>query len=146
MWFRKSTWTQLESQTSNPQSMNLNQVTLPSIDLEKAVAFYQLLGLELIVDSVPRYARLLCPDGEATLSLHRVSELPQGEGVVVYFECEDLDQQVLRLQQAGISFTLNPTDQPWLWREAHLTDPDGNRLILFLAGKNRKDPPWRVGT
>jgi hypothetical protein len=34
--------------------------------------------------------------------------------------------------------------QPWLWREAHMRDPDGNSLCLFTAGKNRKYPPWRV--
>lgn len=127
-----------------PSPMNLNQITLPSIDLAKGVAFYQQLGLELIVDSVPRYARLLCPDGESTLSLHRVEQLPVGEGIVVYFECENLDEQVAKLKAEGILFDLDPVDQQWLWREAHLRDPDGNRLILFHAGENRKDPPWRV--
>jgi len=31
--------------------MNLNQVTVPSLDLSKAVPFYQTLGLKLIVHS-----------------------------------------------------------------------------------------------
>ncbi|SED09069.1 hypothetical protein SAMN04489761_4242 [Tenacibaculum sp. MAR_2009_124] len=31
--------------------MNLNQVTLPSVNLLKAVAFYKKLGLHLIVDA-----------------------------------------------------------------------------------------------
>ena len=124
--------------------MNLNQVTIPSIDLVKAVAFYKTLGLELIVDSVPRYARFLLPEGDATFSIHMVEELPQGSGVVVYFECEDLDEQVSRLANEGIAFELLPTDQDWLWREARLKDPDGNQLILFKAGENRINPPWRV--
>ncbi len=37
--------------------MNLNQITIPSVDLEKAVVFYKKLGLHLIVDALPRYVR-----------------------------------------------------------------------------------------
>jgi catechol 2,3-dioxygenase-like lactoylglutathione lyase family enzyme len=35
--------------------MNLNQVTLPALDVAPAVAFYRQLGLRLIVDALPRY-------------------------------------------------------------------------------------------
>jgi hypothetical protein len=41
-------------------------------------------------------------------------------------------------------FESGPTDECWLWREAHLRDPDGNVICLFNAGANRLDPPWRV--
>ena len=64
--------------------------------------------------------------------------------MVVYFECEDLDTHVANLQQKGIEFDELPTDKPWLWREARLKDPDGNQLILYHAGENRKNPPWRL--
>jgi len=37
-----------------------------------------------------------------------------------------------------------PTDKGWLWREARLKDPDNNQLILFYAGDNRKNPPWKI--
>lgn len=50
----------------------------------------------------------------------------------------------MRLEAAGFGFEHAPIDQPWLWREAHLVDPDGNRLCLFHAGKNRLSPPWRL--
>lgn len=125
--------------------MRLNQVTAPSRDLARAVTFYEKLGLRLIVDSIPRYARLECPDGSATFSLHQVESLPSGQGIVIYFECENLDQRVAELQTAGISFDSLPQDQSWLWREASLRDPDGNSLILYWAGENRRFPPWRVG-
>lgn len=124
--------------------MNLNQVTLPSRDVGVAVRFYELLGLRLIVSSLPRYARLECPDGVSTLSLHHVDAPATGEGVVVYFECEDLDAQVERLSSSGVTFDSLPQDQPWLWREARLRDPDGNAIILFWAGENRRHPPWRI--
>ncbi len=124
--------------------MNLNQITLPSRDLNRAVKFYQTLGLTLIVDSIPRYARLLCPDGNSTLSLHFQEELPKGSGIVIYFEDKDLDTTVSTLQEKGVEFEHLPVDQTWLWREAKLKDPDGNQLILFYGGENRINPPWRI--
>jgi len=125
--------------------MNLNHVTLPTRDLDRAIEFYEKLGLKLIVKSDPRYARFECPDGEATLSVNLVDEWPEGPGVIVYFEQEDLDAWVQRLIDDGIHFDDLPEDTNWLWREARLRDPDNNRLILFYAGENRKFPPWRLG-
>ncbi len=124
--------------------MNLNQITIPSTDVPKAVEFYQQLGLTLIVDSSPRYVRFECPNGAATLSIHQAEELPKGEGIWVYFECENLDEQVEILQKNGLTFEELPNDKPWLWREARLKDPDKHQLILFYAGDNRKNPPWRI--
>ena len=124
--------------------MNLNQITVPSLDLSKSVPFYETLGLKLIVKALPHYARFECPDGHATFSLHQVEDLPQGDGIYVYFECKDLDQYVDRLVKKGIQFDLLPTDQNWLWREARLKDLDGNQLILYFGGENRLNPPWRV--
>lgn len=123
--------------------MDLNQVTVPATDMVRSIDFYRTLGLRLIVEA-PHYARFECPEGAATFSIHTVDQAPVGEGIVVYFECAALDQQVADLQQKSISFDELPNDKPWLWREAHLRDPDGNRLILFHAGDNRKNPPWRL--
>ena len=124
--------------------MNLNQITVPSLDLTVSVPFYQKLGLKLIVEALPHYARFECSDGEATCSIHQVEKLPMGEGIYVYFECENLDETVEKLQKQGIDFESLPTDQRWLWREARLKDPDNNQLILFYGGENRKNPPWRI--
>ncbi|MEM9836147.1 MAG: VOC family protein [Bacteroidota bacterium] len=124
--------------------MNLNQVTVPSRDLGRSILFYEKLGLQLIVKAMPHYARFACPDGESTFSLHQVDGLPNGAGIYVYFECDDLDEQVARLMAQGIEFEQAPTDQSWLWREARLKDPDGNQLILYFAGENRLNPPWRL--
>jgi catechol 2,3-dioxygenase-like lactoylglutathione lyase family enzyme len=124
--------------------MNLNQVTLPVTDFDRSVAFYRDMGFTLIVHSPPRYARFECPDGDSTFSLSKVDHPVNTSGVEVYFECSDLDARVQRLITAGFEFSQLPTDEPWLWREARLTDPSGNALFLFWAGKNRKNPPWRV--
>jgi len=124
--------------------LNLNQVTVPSTDVARAVEFYKTLGLIQIVDALPDYARFECPDGEGTLSVQRVEEVARGHGVVVYFECDDLDERVRALEVAGISFASGPHDEGWLWREARLRDPDGNAICLFRAGINRRFPPWRL--
>lgn len=124
--------------------MNLNQVTIPSIDVAKSVAFYKKLGLQLIVDAMPRYVRFLCPNGDATFSIHNVEELPKGEGISLYFEVDNLSKTVQDFKEKGITFTTEITEQPWLWTDINLKDPDGNRLIIFNAGENRKNPPWRI--
>jgi catechol 2,3-dioxygenase-like lactoylglutathione lyase family enzyme len=124
--------------------VNLNQVTLPALNVEESARFYRALGLQQIV-SAPHYARFECPDGDATFSIHHAERVSPDPGAIIYFECEDLDAVVARLQQQGIRFAQLPTDESWLWREARLLDPSGNLLCLYWAGENRKNPPWRRG-
>ena len=124
--------------------MNLNQVTIPSLNLIKAIPFYQKLGLILIVNTSMDYARFVCPDGDSTFSIHKVDHLHEGTGVTVYFECINLDSKVEELMSQGIVFDSLPADMNWLWREARLKDLDGNQLILYFGGENRLNPPWRL--
>lgn len=128
--------------------MDLNQVTLRSRDVARGAAFYRKLGLLQIVEDLPTYVRFEMPSGNSTLSLHYVERLNGGVecdlGTVPYFECETLDATVRELKAAGIVFETDPTDQPWLWREASLRDPDGHEIRLYYAGTNRKNPPWRL--
>lgn len=124
--------------------MNLNQATIYCNKTEETAEFLKRLGLILIVDSLPRYARFECPDGESTLSLQHDENAVASNNVVLYFECDDLDGEVERLKSIGLKFDEDPTDRPWLWRQAYLRDPNGNKICLFHAGDNRKNPPWRV--
>lgn len=124
--------------------MNLNQITIPSLNVEKSVAFYEILGLQLIVLALPEYARFECPQGDSTFSIHKVEKLPDGEGIWIYFEEEQLDNYIETIKLKGIIIDELPEDKPWLWREARLKDPDNNIVIIYKAGKNRKTPPWRI--
>jgi len=124
--------------------LNLNQVTIPSLNVEQSILFYQTLGLKLIVKALPHYARFVCPEGNATFSIHQTEELPKGSGVYVYFECSSLDEKVTELKSKNIVFEEDPTDKPWLWREARLKDPDNNSIVLYYAGNNRINPPWKL--
>ena len=123
--------------------MNLNQVTVAALDVAASVEFYKRLGLEIIVSS-PHYARFKCSEGEATFSVHWAKEAPVSSSTVVYFETSSLDERVKQLQAAGLSFSQEPRDEPWLWREARIVDPSGNVICLYWAGVNRLNPPWRI--
>ena len=123
--------------------MELNQVTLPAVDVAASVAFYRRMGFELIVDA-PHYARFKATVGDATFSVHKVDAPISPSHTVVYFECAVLDEQVAALKGKGIEFTQEPRDERWLWREARLLDPSGNVICLYHAGENRLNPPWRV--
>jgi predicted enzyme related to lactoylglutathione lyase len=122
--------------------MQLNQVTVYVTHTENAVTFYKKLGLQLIVHS-PHYARFIVPGNQATFSVHLVDVVPPS-ATMVYFECEDVDATYNKLKDAGTEFLMAPTNQSWLWREAYLQDPDGNKLCLYHAGDNRLNPPWRI--
>lgn len=122
--------------------MNLNQVTLPVKDMALSTQFYRRLGFLHIVDT-PHYARFACPNDGASFSLSLTTE-NFNNGAVIYFEHEALDQWITDLEQQGIEFEQGAQDESYLWREAVLLDPSGNKIKLYWAGENRLYPPWRV--
>lgn len=122
--------------------MNLNQVSLPVTDMAKATLFYRKMGFLQIVDS-PHYARFECPEGGASFSL-MLTSTPFSNGSIIYFETEKLDALVGDLKAKGFEFEQEPTNMRYLWREAILHDPSGNKIKLYWAGENRLNPPWRV--
>ncbi len=124
--------------------LNLNQITVSVKNVEASIAFYEKLGLKLIVKALPHYARFECASGDTTFSLHQTDADIIGNSTWIYFETEQLDEDVDKLIKQGIVFEYLPTDQPWLWREARCKDLDGNVLIFYHAGENRRYPPWRV--
>jgi catechol 2,3-dioxygenase-like lactoylglutathione lyase family enzyme len=123
--------------------MNLNQITIKSQNVNRAVQFYQQLGMRLIVDSSPRYVRFETPAGDSTFSISHSND-HHNHSTTLYFEVDDVNAVYQALTNKGIKFITEPQDQSWLWREASLQDPDGHPLIIFTAGINRKHPPWRL--
>lgn len=123
--------------------MRLNHVTLHVGDLYRSVAFYTRLGFIQLV-AAEGYARFQCPEGEGTLSLATREGPVHPPTVSIHFESDGLDALVAELKAKGIEFEQDPTDHPYLWREAVLRDPDGHLLFLYHAGANRLHPPWRL--
>ena len=112
--------------------------------MNKATSFYRRMGFLQIVDT-PHYARFECPEGESTFSLMLEEKLNNFTGSsIIYFEHEKLDDLVNELKSKGFEFDQEPEDMRYLWREAVLHDPSGNKIKLYWAGENRLNPPWRV--
>lgn len=128
--------------------MRLNQVTVPLVDYDASVAFYRKLGLKLIVDSPPRYARFECPEADggepATFSIEQVDGYQGGDWPEIWFETNRLDALVEELRASGVKIESEPETKSYLWREAVIRDPAGTRIKLYHAGENRRFPPWRV--
>ena len=124
--------------------LRLNQVTVTGTNYERSVDFYSRIGLRQIVDSPDTgYARFETAGG-VTFSV----QIDPDEKIIatsaIYLECDDLDQRVEGLARSGIAFEHGPRNQPWMWREARLRDPDGNIIFFYKAGENRRFPPWRM--
>ncbi len=122
--------------------MRLNHVTLPADDLAAAIAFYEALGLKLIVLSALRYARFQVDDF-STLSLEVTPDAAAG-GAEIFLHCDDVDADYAAACARGVAFDTPPTDQSYLWRTATTRDPAGNRIVLFTAGAAQHFPPWRI--
>jgi len=89
--------------------MDLNQVTLPAVDVAASVAFYRKMGFELIVEA-PHYARFRSTVGSTTFSVHAVDAVAEPPKTIVYFECSSLDQEVEALKAKGLHFAQDPRD------------------------------------
>jgi hydroxymethylpyrimidine/phosphomethylpyrimidine kinase len=122
----------------------LNQVTVTGTNYERSVDFYRRIGLRQIVDSPDTgYARFETAGG-VTLSVQIDPEEKIIATTAIYLECDDLDERVEQLARGGVVFEHGPRNQPWMWREARLRDPDGNIIFFYKAGEHRRFPPWRM--
>lgn len=122
--------------------MNLNQVTIAVTNIDKAIEFYEKLGLELIVRS-ENYCRFIVPGNEATFSIHQTERFQSNE-TVVYFETDNVEKKINELRSKGLEISAGPVMQSWLWYEAYINDPDGNKICIYHAGENRLNPPWQI--
>jgi hydroxymethylpyrimidine/phosphomethylpyrimidine kinase len=124
--------------------LRLNQITITGTDYERSTAFYRQLGLKQIVGSPDTgYARFEAGGG-VTFSVQIDPDEKIVPTTAIYLECDDLDERVEQLARAGVAFEHGPRNQPWMWREARLRDPDGNIIFFYKAGEARRFPPWRI--
>jgi catechol 2,3-dioxygenase-like lactoylglutathione lyase family enzyme len=114
--------------------VELNQVTLPAIDVAASIRFYRTMGFELIVEE-PHYARFRSSVGDATFSVHAVGEISGPSQTVVYFECQSLDEEVVALQAKGIEFFQEPRDEPCCGAKRARVIPPATRAASTMLGR-----------
>jgi predicted enzyme related to lactoylglutathione lyase len=120
--------------------LEFNHAMIYVRELARAHFYADLLGFKVIEEFGECYTRLRSPRGQTTLALHLVEpgkELPDADGVRLYFETKDLEQLVKSLEAAGTRFTQLPKIMPWGWKHAYLDDPDGHEVSLYSAGRKR---------
>jgi catechol 2,3-dioxygenase-like lactoylglutathione lyase family enzyme len=129
--------------------LEFNHAMIYVRELARAQHFYaDLLGFKVIEEFGECYTRLRSPRGQTTLALHLVElgkELPDADGVRLYFETKDLDTVCATLEASGTVLTKPPKVMPWGWKHAYLNDPDGHEISLYWAGRKRfqKTRPMR---
>ncbi|TDD30529.1 glyoxalase [Actinomadura sp. KC06] len=116
--------------------MNITHVrllTVPVSDQDAAKAFYaDTLGFEVVSDQSNGPIRWLqlAPKGAQTnvVLANHVPGVTPGSVHGLILETSDLDADCEQLRGAGVDVD-GPQDLPW-GRQATLTDPDGNGIVL----------------
>ena len=127
----------------------LDQVNIVVTDMERSVAFYRLLGLD-VPDTLPgwqhHHRSPMIPGGAVDLDLDSTSfasrwdegwsspDRPSGAGAVVGFRLSTrkaVDDTYRRLTAAGHRSQQPPCDAFWGARYAVVEDPDGNAVGLM---------------
>ncbi len=105
-------------------------VTYPVSDLNVARAFYEgVLGLRLSRESGDEWFEYDVGDTTFAITTADAEHPAPIRGAVVAFEMSDLDSEVTRLRQRGVTFRRDITETP-VCRFAVVQDPDGNEIIL----------------
>jgi catechol 2,3-dioxygenase-like lactoylglutathione lyase family enzyme len=128
----------------------LDAIGIVVADMERSLAFYRRLGLDIPTDAasedhveaqLPGGLRVMW-DTEATIrSFDPNWTAPQGSPrVVLAFACEsaaDVNRLYAELTEAGYAGQREPWDAFWGQRYATVGDPDGNAVDLFaeLTGR-----------
>ena len=114
-------------------------------DMDRALAFYRALGLDVPDHATGPQAEITTPGG-ATLGLQLEAmvrqaypdwETPVGQRVTFACRCDsraEVDAVYARVEAAGFPGQRAPWDAFWGQYYAMLKDADGNRVDLFADG------------
>ena len=111
--------------------MQLNLVVIRSVNIEKAAAFYQLLGLSFIKhkhgNGLEHFATEI---GSVTFEIYpcTAGTTPTAE-TRLGFQVSSVDAIISELQKHGASIVSPAKDSDW-GRRAIVVDPDGHRVEL----------------
>lgn len=118
--------------------MSFASIRIITEDVDRLVAFYELVTGQAAVRPAPVFAQLVSPGATlaiaspATVSMLGDAVTPgANRSVVVEFEVVDVDAEFARLEPVLSDVVLAPTTMAWGNRSALFRDPDGNLVNLF---------------
>jgi catechol 2,3-dioxygenase-like lactoylglutathione lyase family enzyme len=108
---------------------NISAVTLVTVDMVQAVAFYRALGFRLHYGGPEAsFTSFRVGDGHLNLQLDTGGIPGRGVWGRVIFWVDDVDAMYRRARTAGFEPKTSPADAPWGERYFHIHDPDGHEL------------------
>ncbi len=122
----------------------LNAIGVIASDMERSLAFYGLLGLELPETPGEGHIQAVMPNGvsfmldseEIIRSFQPDWTRENGNQIGLAFECAnaaEVDELYARVTAAGFHGEKEPWDAFWGQRYAQLRDPDGVGVDLYAA-------------
>lgn len=109
----------------------LSLVVIRSVNLEKSIKFYQMLGLNFAKhrhgNGLEHFASRI---GQVTFEIYpQTARMEVTTGTRLGFQVLDLDAIVIELQKEDVIFITKPSMSEW-GRRAVVVDPDGHRIEL----------------
>ena len=122
----------------------LNALGIVAADMERAIRFYRLLGVDVpetpeeghISADLPNGFRLMLDSEEVIRSFRPDWTRDTGNQLALAFECgspAEVDETYARVVEAGFHGEKEPWDAFWGQRYAQLADPDGVPVDLYAA-------------
>jgi lactoylglutathione lyase len=117
-------------------------VTLYSLDIERAIAFYGgILGLEetyrFPLEGVPEHVEFrvgsmtLAVSSPAGLASHQMPAPTQGHPFEIGLKTIDVDSLISELRSKGVTMIREPFSSQAGNRVAYIADPDGNWISVY---------------
>ncbi len=112
-------------------SPSINLVVIRSADLDRAEAFYSLIGLSFIRHRHGKGPEHLACEGEHSVFeiYPQNSKFPNTHGSRIGFRVSDVDNCVSKIKLEGEQVFQDPSDSEW-GRRAVVIDPDGHKVEL----------------
>lgn len=115
----------------------INFVSLPVVDQDRALAFYRdVMGFDVHTDAPYgenyRWIFLNLPGAETRLHFARETEVKYTDVPALCLVCDSVDDEAVRLGEAGTEISNGPDDAPWApgARWLMVRDPENNLILL----------------